>query len=172
MVRSRSSVVGFTLIESVVVVMVVGILAAIAAPAWVGLVHRQKLNTAASTVLAGMREAQSRAIQTRSVWQFSLREVGDRVEWTVSPSSGSQPLSNWQALPQGVRLDGETTLRGKQFRYVRFGHLGEVHGQLGRATFRVGDNAKMKRCVIVSTLLGAVRLSADNIKAHDGKLCY
>jgi hypothetical protein len=55
---------------------------------------------------------------------------------------------------------------------MQFNHYGEVNGQLGRITLSTIDQADTKRCVMISTLLGAMRKGEDHVKKKDGKHCY
>ena len=56
---------GFTLIEVLVTILIVGILSAIAAPSWLGFVAKQRLNKANDIVLASLQEAQRQAKKTK-----------------------------------------------------------------------------------------------------------
>jgi prepilin-type N-terminal cleavage/methylation domain-containing protein len=56
-----SSVLGFTMIEILVVLIIASVLAAIAAPGWLALTNRQRLNSAQGKLFTSMRNAQSQA---------------------------------------------------------------------------------------------------------------
>ena len=64
---------GFTLIEVLVTIVIVGILSAIAAPSWLGFVARQRLNKANDTVLAALQEAQRQAKKNKRSYNVSIR---------------------------------------------------------------------------------------------------
>lgn len=57
---------GFTLIEMLVVIIMVGILSAIAVPSWLSFVERQRLSTSAGQVLQAVNLAQSTAKRTKN----------------------------------------------------------------------------------------------------------
>lgn len=172
--RDRKTSPGFTLLETMIVVSIMGILVAIAAPSWISFRDRQSLNVARSEALAAIRNAQKQSIQRREKWQTSFREFEDRVQWAVHPVSLSDPaLADWNNFPKNVRLDPETTLRSARgIRRVQFNYLGQVNGQLGRVTFSTENSGETKRCVVVSTLLGGVRTGENRSKKDNGKSCW
>lgn len=62
---SRKSDGGFTLIELIVIVLILGILSAIAAPSWLAFINRQRVRTVNDRVFQSLRLAQSEAKRTK-----------------------------------------------------------------------------------------------------------
>ena len=170
--RRASSIRGFTLLELMTVVAILGILMAIAAPGWNSFKNRQALNVAQQKVLMSMRESQAKAIHHKRQWQTSFRQRKGRLQWATHPV-GEVPLEgNWQSLPRNVQLDHETTLRRvKGVRHVQFDHKGNVNGRLGQVVLSLKGGGSMKRCVVVSTLLGAIRVEDNQAHTGKGKSC-
>ena len=178
--RIDQSRLGFTLLEILVVLALVGILGAIASPAWVGFSVNQSLNAAQSRAFSNLRSAQSSAKRDQVDWQASFRNFGDRAQYAVhkTPISYTNESAYWNNLPwenfdSAIKIvenaaSGlpDTTFSRQSPRpvpdvyRVRFTYKGNPDGigEQGKITFapKVGDRRK---CVIVSTLLGAMRLA-------------
>lgn len=76
---------GFTLIEVLVTIAIVGILSAIAAPSWLGFVARQRLNKANDTVFAALRQAQREAKKNKRSYSVSIRLDNSIPQISVHP---------------------------------------------------------------------------------------
>jgi Tfp pilus assembly protein FimT len=177
---------GSTLLELIIISAIVGILAAIAVPNWLGFFNRQQLNAANNQVYQLMRQAQSRAMQEGETWQASFREHNSVVQWAVHRASLATDKISWNSFPNTIAIDPESNLPKPEgiFR-VRFNYKGcpvynpndtctnttiRTKGRLTLASLNGGD---AKRCVIVSTLLGALRTSQEQTTADEKKrFCY
>ncbi|MEL7503115.1 MAG: type II secretion system protein [Cyanobacteria bacterium J06554_6] len=174
LVRRRLSDSGYTLLELLVIVIMLGILMAITAPGWLGFLERQRVSAVRDNAVEGIRQAQNRARQTNAEWQYSIREGGDGyLEWAVHPSSSAP--TNWTPLRyDSVLIDtSDTTLAGTGYYYIRFDFKGNLDSSLATLTFTSDRNTGLKRCVIASTLLGHFRLGEEHTDANsNGRYCY
>ncbi|MBD0262643.1 MAG: type II secretion system protein [Tolypothrix sp. Co-bin9] len=192
----NSSNSGFTLVETLIVVVTLGILAAIAAPSWLSFVNTRRLNVAQDEVYRSMRQAQSQGKKQKLSWQVSFRQHNNIVQWAVHQAKAEQfipeaVISNdklWNNLNSNIRIDSETTLRKQSVSgawRVIFNYQGcPVYNvgdecintslqALGQITLYIPNSGKTKRCIYVSTILGAMRTGKERAKANEnGKYCY
>lgn len=160
---------GFTLLELLVAMALLGILTAIAAPSWVTFVQRARLEAVNDAVARSLRETQARARQTHRDWEWCFRDRAGRLEYAQHPVGVANcTTALWRSLGQEldfrVEVDPDHStffLQGTAYR-MRFKRDGAASGRLGRVTFRPnGGGLDFKSCTFVSTLLGAVRLDRD-----------
>ncbi|NJP09588.1 MAG: prepilin-type N-terminal cleavage/methylation domain-containing protein [Leptolyngbyaceae cyanobacterium RU_5_1] len=192
-IRRKRSIAGFTLLEVLVVIIIVGILFAIAAPGWNALMNRQRVNTVRDQVVQIIRQAQNDARRTHIPRVVVFDSPADRapraavlplqLDVTTDGIAGlpvlKPTISNWQTLGNGDIRAGVLEFSTdpaptKAFDQIVFDSNGAV------AQFSL-DNAKplnaskprifavkvrqkntsveTERCVVVSTLLGGIRLA-------------
>jgi prepilin-type N-terminal cleavage/methylation domain-containing protein len=163
----KSSQTGFTFLETLVVIVIVGILASIGAASWLALLSNRHLNAAQDRTLQIIRQAQFDAKLRRASQIASFRNVNGIAYWAVHPDTLNPNLAVWHALEPKVQIDEiASTLRSPNKVYqVEFNYKGNVNGQLGKLTISKPNasqtNSRLKRCVIVSTLLGQLRTGQE-----------
>ena len=130
---------GFTLIEMITVVIIVGVIAAIAAPNFLGLLNRNRVNEAVRQIEGAVKEAQRQAVKDSSSCTVNVTSATRTV-------SGGCLLSN-RVLDDNVTIDSDHTITfsGK--------------GNTTSATTIVVSNTEsnIQRCLFVSSGLGLVR---------------
>jgi prepilin-type N-terminal cleavage/methylation domain-containing protein len=164
---------GFTLLELLVVIFVVGIISTVVVPGWLKFLAGHRMTLSQDKLRQGIQQAQVKAQQESISWQFSVRENLGDVEMAVHPAALSSNLANWEPLNNSTHLDSETSFASVDSTYyVQFDEKGNVRYRLGRVTISDQSFPEIKRCVIVSTLIGAVRTAKEKPEPVDGKFCY
>lgn len=103
---------GFTLIEVLVTIVLVGILSAIAAPSWLGFVARQRLNKANDSVLAAVQDAQRQAKKTKRNYSVSIQLNSNIPQISVHPGL-TPPITtstSWRNIGADLEIKPGTIL--------------------------------------------------------------
>jgi len=158
------------MLEVLIVMFMIGILSAIVAPNWLAFVNTRSLNVAQDQVYRAMRKAQSQAIKEKLTYHASFRVQNNIVQWAIHPATIDPANASWNDLDTNVQLDAETTLDfssgvGK----IPFDYMGSAKPPFRRITLSSKSGGTAKRCVFISTILGAMRTAKENPSADNGK---
>lgn len=177
---------GFTLIEVLVVILIIGVLSSIAAPGWLGFLNQQRINRANDVVFRALQKTQGEARKTKFSYSFMIRMSSNGVPEVASfpDSDGNATPTNWESLGAdiglspnqlwaGTNLTGTnlgsgaptaltTTATGR----IRFDHTGVLRSSAKSLTSplnitlgQFGNNppsTNTMRCVQITTLLGSM----------------
>jgi prepilin-type N-terminal cleavage/methylation domain-containing protein len=80
------STAGFTLIEVLITILIIGILSAIAAPSWLAFTDRQRLGKVNDEVFGAIQEAQRQAKKTKLSYSVWFRENSGNAEYSIIPT--------------------------------------------------------------------------------------
>jgi len=200
--RSRSSRAdaGFTILEILILLTLIGIFSAIAAPSWLMFINNHRLKQSLDRSHWGMEVAQSNAKRDKTSWQASFQQVGENVQLAIHKSDISPakvPANEWKSLEHQININqndttfrkvnentNEVTKNGTVWRAM-FNYRGcpiyNKTDECGLTSLQAKGNLtlfhphlpKGDRCVIISTLLGHTRTSERQKKANEyGRFCY
>jgi prepilin-type N-terminal cleavage/methylation domain-containing protein len=145
---------GFTLIESLIVITIVGILVAIAIPSLKAAIDRAKLAQATDLVVASLQQSQQESIRRNKSCTLTL----DKVNRKIAGPEGCL-LSEDRYLPDAIDLD-----------YTGSGDI--PYGIRGNTTtnksivLAIRDNPSNTKCLTVSAPLGIIRLGSYDLGTH------
>jgi prepilin-type N-terminal cleavage/methylation domain-containing protein len=166
---SKNNEDGFTLIEVLVVIIMIGILSAIAAPSWYSFVIRQRLNKSQDKALNVVRDAQVNAKRDKIGWQTCFKDDGTKVSFSVQPipADGTCQNTNWESL---IGADSSAIKLTQATYQVRFNYDGTViKNATATVPFPIKINLEprkpsgnMKACISVESLLGSIITNKDS----------
>lgn len=141
---------GLTLIETLVVVIMVGILAAISAPSFLSWLESRRVAEAMAQLEGAIREAQREAMRSNSNCVVNI-SAG------VNPTITATPVG---CLPTGPRNLENVTVRRNSgtngLHEVRFGFQGRT-ANTGIAVVALTANPTLQRCLVIAPGLGIMR---------------
>jgi len=136
---------GFTLIENLIILVILGVLTAITVPSIVGVYNRQQLNYSVNLVRGALQEAQREAMRQG-------KQCSVEIKSTMLTSPDGCLLSN-RELPSVVTIYPPTT--------AQFGIRGNFQLKSSPSSNLVisleAENVNEKQCVEVSYPLGMIR---------------
>ncbi|NEQ99964.1 MAG: prepilin-type N-terminal cleavage/methylation domain-containing protein [Cyanothece sp. SIO2G6] len=157
------SAAGFSILEIIVVVAIIGVLAAIAAPSWLTLVNRQRLGSARDEVLQAIRSAQGAAKQTRRPELLEFDVSGDlpRVEGIELGSGNLEPNMIAMTVTDGAGNDIS------DIEFDQHGAISQINNNPDALNWPIkivittSSGVGPKRCIFVDSLLVSTRLESD-----------
>lgn len=169
---SRKGDQGFTLLEVLVTVLVLGILSSIAAPSWLAFINNQRVRTVNDRVLQSLRSAQSEAKRSKRdiIITFSATPVDPPTATVNTVPPQTPPLQTVTFDAGGEVKKGQITLSTKigpvnpanpvpaTPNSITFDYQGNLAP--GSTPFHITVLPAIggaKKCVIVETLLGGMR---------------
>ena len=169
--QPQTSTVGFTMFELMVVVVIIGILSAIAVPGWNAFINNQRTRTVNDAVFRALRSAQSDAKLKKKDITVTFKDDEDPPVVIINNiaqtlNANGEIKAGMVELVTGVCDTNCTTFNPDPptDSDITFNYLGTVENTqaLPFAITVSTANDGFKRCIIVETLLGGIRTAKDS----------
>lgn len=168
---------GFTLVEMITVIVLVGILAAIAAPGWLGFINSRRADAGKDQVLQILRVARADATRTRQgrIVEFNTAATPPTITYRTEGAPANQAMvyqlgqeegidPNYLGLqiPSGMGVNNICT------NCIAFDDQGTIRNTVTETqpliitVLAPRNTPSARRCVVVRTLLGAIQTASGN----------
>ena len=166
---------GFTLLEILIILVLIGILLGLFTPGWFSLLARWRLTDSQTDIYSALRHTQVIARINSINWQISIRETTSGiVEWSIHPQTGIPQA--WESLTfDSIDIDVANTTLDKRngAYYIRFDYKGRLASRTRTLTITSSKSSSTKRCIVMSTILGAMRKGEEQQRpSSSGRYCY
>jgi type II secretory pathway pseudopilin PulG len=114
--RTTEPTAGFTLLEILIILAVLGILCAIVSPSWLMFINNHRLKVSVDRAYWAMELARSNAKRDKISWQASFKEVGENVQVAVHPAHitpAQVPANQWKNLEEKIKIHTAINDKGK-----------------------------------------------------------
>lgn len=171
---------GFSLVEMMIAVAIIGILAAFAMPSYQAWIQNTRIRTAAESIQNGIQRARSEALMRNTLVTFTL---GANSDWTVECVNAALCPNSPDGLPDGVleervSEDGSTsdisiTTIPPAGDSITFNNLGIRTAAAGQLTQVDVDMPNMddSRDLSIRIAGGSVRMCDPNTGVADPRRC-
>ena len=98
---------GFTMLETLVIISIIGIFCAIVTPSWLMFINNHRLKVSVDRAYWAMEMARSNAKRDKISWQASFKEVGSNVQVAVHKADippGKVPADQWKNLEDKIQI--------------------------------------------------------------------
>jgi type IV fimbrial biogenesis protein FimT len=101
---------GFSLIELMVAITLMGILAVLGAPSFSNWIQSSQVRTAAESISDGLQLARAEAVRRNTTTRFNLTSASGLVDWEVC-ATASSPCASADIIQQRSSTEGTTNAR-------------------------------------------------------------
>jgi len=113
---ATASAAGFTMLETLIIVLIIGIFSALVAPSWLMFINNYRLKVSIDRVYWAMEMARSNAKRDKISWQASFKQVGETVQIAVHKSDISPaqvPAGEWKSLEPQILINTAINDKGE-----------------------------------------------------------
>nr|WP_293181408.1 MULTISPECIES: type II secretion system protein [unclassified Microcoleus] len=187
------------MLETLIIIAILGIFCAIASPSWLMFINNQRLKVSVDRAYWAMELAQSNAKRDKIAWQSSFKQVGENLQVAVHKAEitpAQVPANQWKSLEPDIQINEHDTTFDKvnentnkikkngtvwraMFNFKGCPVLSDRNddctsvGAKGTLTLSHPNLQSGDRCVIISTLIGHQRTSQRQKKPNKyGRYCY
>ena len=150
---------GFTLVELMLVILIMGIVFAIASSTWFGAIESRKADSATNQVLADLRHANSKATNRLEDYGFR-RPPANSTTYEIGPTSEALVPTS---LPDGTEIAEEVD--------ITFHSDGSADVNSGTNPITVRSTKDAAKCHYIDINTATSRIEVDPIEVIEGDPC-